>query len=45
MDFVLSVEAANVSVVDLLHCAVVYVVQGCCVACSPGVPSLIVYCA
>ena len=41
----LSVEAANVGVVDLMRCVVVDVVHGCCVVCSPGVSCLIVNCA
>ena len=41
----LSVEAANVGVVDLMRCVVVNVVHGCCVVCSPGVSCLIVNCA
>ena len=41
----LSVKAANVCVVDLVRCVVVYVVLGCCVVCSPGVSCLIVDCA
>ena len=45
VDFVLSVEAANVGVVDLMRCVVVDVVHGCCVVCSPGVSSLVVNCA
>ena len=45
VDFVLSVEAANVSVVDLMCCVVVDVMHGCCVVCSPGVSSLVVNCA
>ena len=45
VDFVLSVEAANVSVVDLMCCVVVDVMHGCCVVCSPCVSSLVVNCA
>ena len=45
VDFVLSVEAANVGVVNLMCCVVVDVVHGCCVVCSPGVSSLVVNCA
>ena len=41
----LSVEAANVGVVNLMCCVVVDVVHGCCVVCSPGVSSLEVNCA
>ena len=41
----LSVEAANVSVVDFMCCVVVNVVPGCCVVCSPGVSCLVVNCA
>ena len=35
VDFVLSVEAANVGVVNLMCCVVVDVVHGCCDVCSP----------
>ena len=42
VDFVLSVEAANVGVADWMCCVVVNVVHGCCVVYSPGVSCLVV---